>query len=73
MVATTLSILGSSSVVASLKIEQRLSSVKDDLSLFLFVFMTENVCSHTYVLPNSDKIRQAKSLTAPYLTELRLP
>jgi len=66
MLSTTLSTFGSSFVVASRKIEQRLLSVKFDLSLFLFMFIIENVCSHKYVLPNSDNNRQAKSLTLPY-------
>jgi len=50
-----------------------LLSVKFDLSLFLFMFIIENICSHKYVLPNSDNNRQAKSLTLPYVLELRLP
>ena len=66
MLSTTLSTFGSSFVVASRKIEQRLLSVKFDLSLILFMFIIENVCSHKYVLPNSDNNRQAKSLTLPY-------
>jgi len=73
MLSTTLSTFGSSFVVASRKIEQRLLSVKFDLRLFLFMFTIENVCSHKYVLPNSDNNRQAKSLTLPYVLELRLP
>jgi len=72
MLSTTLSTFGSSFVVASRKIK-RLLSVKFDLSLFLFMFIVENVCLHKYVLPNSDNNRQAKSLTLPYVLELRLP
>ena len=41
MLSTTLSTFGSSFVVASRKTEQRLLSVKFDLSLFLFVFIIE--------------------------------
>lgn len=70
---TTLSIFGSRFVVASIKIEERFLSVKVDLSLVLFMFITENVCSHTYVLPNSDNNLQAKSFTLPFVLELRLP
>jgi len=73
MLSTTLSTFGSSFVVASRKIEQRLLSVKLDHSLFLFMFIIENVCPHKYVLPNSDNNRQAKSLTLPYVLEMRLP
>ena len=73
MLSTTLSTFGSSFVVASSKIEQRLLSVKFDLSLFLLMFIIENVCSHMYVLPNySDNNLQAKSLTLPYVLELRI-
>ena len=72
MLSTTLSTFGSSFVVASRKIEQRLLSVEFDLSLFLFMFIIVNVCSHKYVLPNLDNNRQAKSLTLPCVLELRL-
>jgi len=73
MLSTTLSTFGSSFVVASHKIEQRLLSVKFDLSLFLFMFIIENTCPHKYVLPNLDNNWQDKSLTLPYVLELRLP
>jgi len=74
MLSTTLSTFGSSFVVTcSRKIERRLLSVKFDLSLFLFMFIIKNICSHKYVPPNSDNNRQAKSLTLPYVLELRLP
>jgi len=49
MLSTTLSTFGSRFVVAGRKIEHRLLSVKFDLSLFLFMFTIENVCSHKYI------------------------
>ena len=63
---------GCNSVVAIFKMELRLLSVKFDLSLFLLRFMIENVCSHKYVLPNSENNFKAKSLILPYLSGQRL-
>ena len=48
-----------------------ISQIRTQLSLVHVHY--KNVCSHKYVLPNYDKTLQAKSLTLPYVLELRLP
>jgi len=57
-------------VVSSRKLWSGVSSAIRFLFLDLICFMLENVLSHTYVLPNVDRIFSAKSFSLGNLSYL---